>query len=298
MSDLGILVNRQTMANAETLDALLRCRDAAEEQGHNVDLIMPDQMKRILRQDGLFIRMNTDPLNMAFIASKLASLHKIPVIDDPSSIQVCADKVNMYYHLLSHDVRIPRTAFLRRRELEGGSPAHLFEEWGSPLILKEPSTSFSARVAKASTVAEFDGIARRFLRLSDRLVAQEFIRSSFDWRVGVLGGELLYACKYHIPAGTFKIQDEVDGHLVYCRTEGVRADDIPAPVLREAIKAAQAVGNGLYGVDLKETAEGVFVIEVNDNPSLESGEDSYYPDIYRRIVSFLMDGKGRELLCS
>ncbi|MEI6795460.1 MAG: RimK family alpha-L-glutamate ligase [Methanomassiliicoccales archaeon] len=248
-------------------------------------------------QGGLFIRMNTDPLNMAFIASKLASLHNIPVIDDPGSIQVCADQVNMNYHLLNHDVRIPRTAFLRRRELDGCVPSHIFEEWGAPLILKEPSTSFSARVAKVATVDEFNGVARRFLRFSDRLVVQEFIRSRFDWRIGVLGGELLYACKYHIPLGTSKIQDEVDGHRIYCRTEGVEADDIPAPVLREAFKAAQAIGNGLYGVDLKETAEGVFVIEVNDRPSLESGEDSYYPDIYDRIVSFLMGGKGRALLC-
>lgn len=33
--------------------------------------------------------------------------------------------------------------------------------------------------------------------------------------------------------------------------------------------------DGLYGVDLKETADGVFVIEVNDNPKLDHGwEDS------------------------
>jgi hypothetical protein len=29
------------------------------------------------------------------------------------------------------------------------------------------------------------------------------------------------------------------------------------------------------------------VIEVNDNPSLESGEDGHYPDVYREIVSHL-----------
>jgi hypothetical protein len=30
------------------------------------------------------------------------------------------------------------------------------------------------------------------------------------------------------------------------------------------------------------------VIEVNDNPSLESGEDEYYPLIYEKIISHLL----------
>ena len=44
---------------------------------------------------------------------------------------------------------------------------------------------------------------------------------------------------------------------------------------RPRCKAARCIGDGLYGVDLKETKDGVFVIEVNDNPNLDHGwEDS------------------------
>lgn len=38
-----------------------------------------------------------------------------------------------------------------------------------------------------------------------------------------------------------------------------------------ALKAANLIGDGLYGVDMKQTENGVYVIEVNDNPSLEQG---------------------------
>jgi hypothetical protein len=41
--------------------------------------------------------------------------------------------------------------------------------------------------------------------------------------------------------------------------------------LAAAITASKAMGGGLHGVDIKETARGVFVIEVNDNPNLNHG---------------------------
>jgi glutathione synthase/RimK-type ligase-like ATP-grasp enzyme len=40
-------------------------------------------------------------------------------------------------------------------------------------------------------------------------------------------------------------------------------------------------------VDIKNTNGDAYVIEVNDNPSLESGEDTYYPDVYQSIISHL-----------
>jgi len=43
-------------------------------------------------------------------------------------------------------------------------------------------------------------------------------------------------------------------------------------------------------VDIKESNGKLYVIEVNDNPSLEGGEDSYYPDMFRRIILYLMTG--------
>jgi glutathione synthase/RimK-type ligase-like ATP-grasp enzyme len=64
---------------------------------------------------------------------------------------------------------------------------------------------------------------------------------------------------------------------------------IPPSVLEAGLKAARAIGNGLYGVDIKECEDGAYVIEVNDNPSLESGEDGCYPKIYHRIVEFLLE---------
>lgn len=290
MSRLGIFVNRQTLSSSEQLTALIKCRDAAESMGHTAEFIFPVDINRIPKLDALFIRANTDPMNATYVASRIASLYGIPVIDDPVSIQICSDKINMYLHLMKKKLPIPKTVFPSKREIAPEYARALLERLGTPLVLKEPSTSFSARVEKASNVQEFMRIAKRFLRLSDWIVVQEYVPSSFDWRIGVLNGEFLYACRYVIPAQTFKIQASVNGHLVYCGVESVPPEDVPAEIIDLAIEAGKAIGRGLYGVDIKESNGRLYVIEVNDNPSLDGGEDVCYPEIYRRIISYLING--------
>jgi glutathione synthase/RimK-type ligase-like ATP-grasp enzyme len=289
MSRLGIFVDRKTLSSAEQLHALIRCRDVAEEMGHSAEFLFPVDTRKIPAMDALFIRARTDPLNVTYVASRMAEADGIPVIDDPDSIRICSDKVNMYSRLMQHGVPIPRTLFISRHDLPLPRIREIFGEIGSPIILKEPSTSFSLRVEKVNNPGEFLQVARRFFRMSDWIVAQQFVESRYDWRVGVLDGELLYVCKYMIPDATFKIQDSVNGHVVYCAVESIPADQAPSRVILTGIQAARAIGSGLYGVDLKSDNGDCTVIEVNDNPSLEGGEDGCYPLVYQAIISHLLE---------
>jgi glutathione synthase/RimK-type ligase-like ATP-grasp enzyme len=287
MSRLGIFVDRKTLSNSEQLNALIHCRDVAEEMGHTADFLFPVDINKIPKMDALFIRARTDPMNVTYVAARMASMHGIPVIDDPQSIQICGDKINMYSHLMKKHVSLPKTVFLSKNDLSVERVSQLFDTLGSPLIVKEPSTSFSLRVERVTDIAGFFRVARRFIKMSDWIVVQQYIESKYDWRVGVLGGELLYACKYTIPSVTFKIQASVNGHIVYCGVESVPVDAVPTHVIKLGIDAAHAIGNGLYGVDIKNNNGNAYVIEVNDNPSLESGEDALYPQVYQKIVSHL-----------
>jgi glutathione synthase/RimK-type ligase-like ATP-grasp enzyme len=62
-------------------------------------------------------------------------------------------------------------------------------------------------------------------------------------------------------------------------------------VLDSGLRAACSVGDGFYGVDLKETDDGVFVIEVNDNPNLEHGvEDAAEKDeVWTRLTNWFIE---------
>ena len=67
--------------------------------------------------------------------------------------------------------------------------------------------------------------------------------------------------------------------------------EAPQDVVTTAVKAASCIGQGLYGVDLKETGNGVAVIEINDNPNLEHGcEDSGEGEIvWKRLTQWFID---------
>jgi glutathione synthase/RimK-type ligase-like ATP-grasp enzyme len=60
----------------------------------------------------------------------------------------------------------------------------------------------------------------------------------------------------------------------------------PKRVVQTAVRAANLIGNGLYGVDLKEIGGKCSVIEVNDNPSIDAGvEDKMLREyLYDRIM--------------
>ena len=287
MSQLGIFVDRKTLSNSEQLNALIRCRDVAETLGHTAKFIFPVDIHKIRKMDALFIRARTDPLNITYVAARMARFHGIPVLDDPDSIRCCSDKINMYSRLIKENVSLPKTVFLPKDELTVERVTQLFDELGTPLVVKEPSTSFSLRVEKVNDIADFFKVAHRFIKLSYWIVVQQYVESKYDWRIGVLDGRLLYACKYTIPSVTFKIQASVNGHIVYCGVESVPPEVVPPHVIQLGIDAGNAIGRGLYGVDIKNNNGDAYVIEVNDNPSIESGEDDCYPRVFEMIIENL-----------
>jgi len=74
------------------------------------------------------------------------------------------------------------------------------------------------------------------------------------------------------------------------KSECLRIEDAPPNVIQTALKAANLIGDGLYGVDLKEVDGRVVVIEINDNPSIDAGvedvvlKDELYSIIIRSII--------------
>ena len=74
------------------------------------------------------------------------------------------------------------------------------------------------------------------------------------------------------------------------RAETLMIADTPGPVLDMAVKASNLIGDGLYGVDIKESSGQYYVIEVNDNPSIDAGiEDKIIKDqLYLNIMDTFM----------
>jgi glutathione synthase/RimK-type ligase-like ATP-grasp enzyme len=286
---LAIFIEKYTINRSSEFEALMRYRAAAEELGHHADYLFRRELRKIPNYDAVLIRALTDPLNSSYVAARMAELNGKPVIDDSRSILVCCDKVHMYRRLMAANVPVPRTVFCGADEIYPWRGEELLAELGPRLVVKAPNSSFSQHVEKVTTADDFEKVGDRYLHRADRIVVQEFVESEFDWRVGVLAGEPVFACRYVIPEETFKIMAIVNGQMRACRVEPVPVTEAPAHVVATAVAAAKAIGGGLYGVDLKDVAGRAVVIEVNDNPTINADEeDRFAPDVYSKIVRHLL----------
>jgi glutathione synthase/RimK-type ligase-like ATP-grasp enzyme len=85
--------------------------------------------------------------------------------------------------------------------------------------------------------------------------------------------------------GHWKIINAEQG-MVEGRTVAMSIGEAPEVVINTAVRAANLIGRGLYGVDLKQVDDRVYLIEVNCNPNLDAGnEDQVLGEaLYREIL--------------
>jgi glutathione synthase/RimK-type ligase-like ATP-grasp enzyme len=282
--DLAVLVNPQESMPPSNRGALRKFMNFGRLLGIDVELITQQHYVRLPEFDGLFIRETTAIDHHTYRFAKKGEAEGLVVIDDPTSILRCTNKVYLADLFRTHKVPSPKTWLLHK-----GNALHLDKleaEAGYPVVIKIPDGSFSRGIVKVSNRLELEAKVHGLFQKSALLLAQEFLYTDFDWRIGIFGNKALYACRYYM----------VKNHWQIYRYGGSRTDsgnfdtlptfEVPKTVLDAALKATQPIGNGLYGVDVKESNGKGYVIEVNDNPSIDRGiEDKYLGDeLYRQIL--------------
>jgi glutathione synthase/RimK-type ligase-like ATP-grasp enzyme len=284
---LAVLHDPKDPLPPSSRDTLLRLARIAEPMGLGVELIGKADFDRVAEYDALWIRETTRIDHHTYRFARRAEQEGMPVIDDPASIVRCTNKVYLAELLRANRVPIPRSMVV-------GSPRELDRveaEFGFPVVLKIPDGSFSRGVRKADDRTQLQALTRQMLNESDLILAQTFMPTPFDWRVGVLDGEPLYVCQYMMARHHWQILNHRDNGRPeegpFCT---LALDEAPKEVIEVAVRAARLIGQGLYGVDLKETEGGVFVLEVNDNPNIEHGiEDVALKDeLWRRLLSWFL----------
>lgn len=280
--DLAILVNPQEELPPSDEKAIQRFIRAAESIDFHTERITKEDYSRINEFDALFIRETTSVMHHTYRMARKAAAEGLVVIDDPESILMCTNKVYLAELLTKHQIPAPQTLIISPETAE-----LVPEKLGFPCILKQPDSSFSQGVVKVNDKMEFEKSTGLLFEKSDLLIAQKFIPTSFDWRVGILNGQPLYGCRYHMARKHWQIYERTgDGKTYSGNADTLAVEDVPTEVVKNALKAAKLIGNGLYGVDVKEINGKVFVIEVNDNPSIDSGcEDAVLKDkLYQAVM--------------
>lgn len=290
--DLAILVNPEEKLPPSDEAALLKFEKACDDLGIYSERITRKDMTKINEFDGLFIRETTTIKNHTYAFSHRAQQEGLIVIDDPESILKCTNKVFMY-NLMERN-KIPQLPSRFVSEHSEETLDALEKEFSYPMVLKIPDGSFSIGVKKAKDRDDLRENLSDFLKKSALVLIQKFLPTDFDWRVGVLRGEALYACRYYMSKGHWQIYDhDKTGADVSGDSDTLELSDVPKHVLDTALKISRLVGNGLYGVDIKEIDGVAMVVEVNDNPSIDAGvEDLVLGDeLYRKIANAFIDSQ-------
>jgi glutathione synthase/RimK-type ligase-like ATP-grasp enzyme len=281
--DLAILVNPEEKLPPSDKKALKKFISAGRAMGIDCELITEKDYLRLPEFDGLFIRTTTAIDNFSYRFAKRAELEGLVVIDDPTSILRCTNKIYLADLFKTNKVSAPKTELLRIGEPEKLDA--LEQALGYPIVLKIPDGAFSLGVEKVKDRPELEQALARLFKRSSLLLAQEFLYTEYDWRIGVLNHKPIYACRYYMVRNHWQIYNHGGKRVASGGFETLPTFEVPKAVIEAAIKATKPIGNGLYGVDIKEKNHLGYVIEVNDNPSLDSDvEDLYLGDELYRIV--------------
>jgi ribosomal protein S6--L-glutamate ligase len=152
---------------------------------------------------------------------------------------------------------------------------------GLPVVIKLVRGTQGRGVILAPDLVSVEAIAQTFHRFREQMLVQEFIpeANGQDTRIIVVGQQCVAAMRRSAAAGEFRSNLHLGGTAV-----PVVLDQATQKL---ALKAAQAHGLGVAGVDVIASARGPLLLEVNSSPGLEGIERATGIDVARKIVQHL-----------
>ncbi len=282
--DMAILVDPGEANPPSDKEAINRFIRAASKVGINAETITTSKRAQIIQYDALFIRETTAIDHPTYRLARKAEQEDLVVIDDSTSILRCCNKVYLHDAFSYNNVPSLRTVVMA-----GYSDSQMGEvedSLGYPMVLKMPEGSFSKGVFKVTNRQELKEKLADLFSYSALVLAQEYLYTEFDWRVGVLNNRVIYACKYHMAKNHWQIYNHGAKRNLEGGWETLPTFETPKIVLDAALKACSIIGRSLYGVDIKQNGDQVYVIEVNDNPNIDHDvEDRYLgTELYMLIM--------------
>ncbi|QIX62349.1 30S ribosomal protein S6--L-glutamate ligase [Hymenobacter lutimineralis] len=202
---------------------------------------------------------------------------KVRTAIESQAIVRSRDKLRSMQILSRAGVGMPKTAFTNSSE---EVPEMIRQVGGAPVIIKLLEGTQGLGVVLAETEKAAQSVIEAFHNLKARIIVQEFIAESkgADLRAFVVNGEVVGAMKRQGKEGEFRsnLHRGGTGKLVKL----TRAEKAAA------LLATKALGLGIAGVDMLQSARGPLVLEVNSSPGLEGIEKATGLDIAGKIIEY------------
>jgi ribosomal protein S6--L-glutamate ligase len=270
-----------------------RLREAGQEQGHDMRVIdyLRCYMNITSKKPTIIYKgqplENFDAIIPRIGASKTfygtAVVRQFEVMDvfSPNQSQAISrsrDKLRSMQILAREGVGLPITGFAHAtQDIDG-----LIEMvGGAPLVIKLLEGTQGIGVVLAETYQAAKSVIEAFRGLDANILVQEFIKEAggADLRCFVVGGQVIAGMKRQGAEGEFRSNLHRGGNA----TEAVLSPE----EIDTAIRAAQAMGLKIAGVDLLRSNHGPVVMEVNSSPGLEGIESATGIDVAGKIIEFI-----------
>lgn len=188
------------------------------------------------------------------------------------------DKLRSLQVLSRAKIGLPKTVFTNySRDVSGV----IKQVGGTPLVIKLLEGTQGVGVVLAETKNAAESVIEAFNGLQARVIIQEFIKEAKggDIRAFVVDGHVVGAMKRQGKEGEFRSNLHRGGSAEV--VELTDEEEIAA------VKATKAMGLGVAGVDMLQSARGPLILEVNSSPGLEGIEKATGKDIAKTIIRYI-----------
>jgi len=234
--------------------------------------------KEIQDVDGVIPRIGASVTFFGTAVVRQFEMMKIFTTTESQALVRSRDKLRSLQILSRAGLGLPKTVFSNYSKNVEAIIGHV---GGAPLVIKLLEGTQGLGVVLADNKNSAESILEAFNGLQARVIVQEFIKEAkgADLRAFIVDGVVVGAMKRQGKEGEFRSNLH----------RGGSADIIQLTDDEEnaALKAAKAMGLGIAGVDMLQSARGPLILEVNSSPGLEGIESATGKDIALQIIKYL-----------
>ncbi|MDR2203513.1 MAG: RimK family alpha-L-glutamate ligase [Nitrososphaerota archaeon] len=198
------------------------------------------------------------------------------IINPPNAIEHCVDKYDILALLEDSNIPVPRT--LATESVNEAIAA--FNELGGDIIVKPIFGSRGQGITRINNIDIADTIFKAITFHHGVIYMQEFIQHGFsDIRAFVIGD--------HVVASMRRIA--TGWKTNYSRGAKPAPEKISKEYEDIAIKSVQAIGCKIAGIDILESPNGPYIVDVNSQPGWKGLQTVTNTNIAEEIINYTIN---------
>ncbi len=202
--------------------------------------------------------------------------YEVRLINSRESLEMASDKLLTSILLEKHNIPTPKTIVCE----DPNEALASFEELGKDVILKPLFGSKGIGMSRLNDRGFAENVIYKLSHLNEIFYLQEFIEhNNRDIRVLVIDDKAI--------AGMYRVSDNWKTNVhAGARVEPI---ELTSELKSLAIKAAKAVKTEIAGVDIVESENGYYVIEVNSIPGFTALQKVTDVNIPKEMIDYFLN---------